>query len=354
MPEWPEFMPVRSAYGLAAPVSWKRGFDVAGDFFNSLLGLRAKLTYAGGVCGRWAIDHNSNTAIWVHLVTKGSVWVHSATRPSPLQLDEGDLVVFLPHAELHYFSYSPQELVFGAEGASKTSVEDGTAAFVCAVVELGLPKAGFWRALPAEIVVRSTEAQDMLAELTRLIVAEARHYRFGSFVIVERLCDSIFVLTVRHCVERGLVHQGVFSAMNDSRLQTVLSLIHREPWHPWTVAELGARAGLSKTTLTAKFTQVMGCAPKEYLIQWRMQTAANWLKESTLAVEVIAEKCGYFSVSAFSRTFKRCVGVAPGVYRQRWPSMPSVPAMPQRNAAQKGKMLAVVQERRRVERRRLG
>jgi AraC-like DNA-binding protein len=325
---------------------------VAGDFFNSLLGLRAKLTYAGGVCGRWAIDHNSDTAIWVHLVTKGSVWVHSATRPSPLQLDEGDLIVFLPHAELHYFSHSPHELVFGAEGASKTSWEEGSAGFVCAVVDLGLPKAGFWRALPAEIVVQRTEAQDILADLTRLIVAEAREYRFGSFAIVERLCDSIFVLTVRHCVERGLVHQGVFSAMQDSRLQTVLSLIHREPWHAWTVAELGARAGLSKTTLTDKFTHMMGCAPKEYLIQWRMQTAANWLKESTLAVEIIAEKCGYYSVSAFSRTFKQSFGVAPGIYRQRWPLMPSLQAMPRVGAvAKEVKGRAVVQERRRAERR---
>lgn len=33
---------------------------MAGGFFNSLLGIRAKLTYAGGVCGRWGIDHNEH------------------------------------------------------------------------------------------------------------------------------------------------------------------------------------------------------------------------------------------------------------------------------------------------------
>ena len=316
---------------------------MAGDFFNSLLGLRARLTYAGGVCGRWAIDHNSDRAIWFHLVTQGSVWVHSPQRTSPLQLDEGDLVAFLPHAPLHYFSYSPHELVFGAEGAAKTSWDQGSAAFVCAVVDLGLAQAGFWRALPAEIVIRSADAQGMLAQLLRLIVAEAHQYRFGSFSIVERLCDSIFVLTLRHCVERGMVHDEAFRAMQDRRLLTVLSLIHREPWHPWTVAELGARSGLSRTALTDKFTQVMGCPPKKYLVQWRMQTAAHLLKESTLAVEIIAEKCGYCSVSAFSRTFKRCLGVAPGVYRQLAPSMPGFGA--QRNGH------GVAHDRRRAERR---
>ncbi len=330
------------------------GVEMAGDFFNSLLGVHARLTYAGGVCGRWGIDHNSKTAIWIHLVTKGSVWVHSAAWPSPMQLDEGDLVAFLPHAALHYFSYSPHELVFGAEDAKKTSWEEGGAAFVCAIIDLGLPKAGFWRALPAEIVVRKSEAEGNLAELTRLIISEVRQYRFGSFLIVERLCDNIFVLMVRHCIEHGLVQQGVFSAMNDSRLQTALSLIHQEPWHPWTVVELGARAGLSKTVLTVKFAQLMGRPPKEYLIYWRMRIAANWLKESKLAVEIIAEKCGYNSVSAFSRTFKRCFGVAPGVYRRREPSMPPLIGRPQIRLVEAREGHTMVRERRRVDRRGYG
>jgi AraC-like DNA-binding protein len=293
------------------------------DFFNSLLALRAKLTYAGGVCGRWGIDHNSDTAIWFHLVTKGGVWVHSPAWPTALPMDEGDLIVFFPHAPLHYFSYSQDELILDAEGAKKTTWEEGDAAFVCAVLEPELPSAGFWRALPGEIVVRCTEADGILADSIRHIVTEVRHYRVGGFAVVERLCDTVFVLTVRYCVERGMVQQGLFSALRDRRLATVLSLIHQEPWHPWTVAEMCARAGLSKTVLTHKFAQLMGSSPKDYLIQWRMQIAANWLKESKLSVEIIAERSGYYSVSAFSRTFKNRYGVAPGLYRERWRSTQS-------------------------------
>jgi len=32
------------------------------------LNLHAKLVYSGGVCGRWLMDHNSETSVWFHLV----------------------------------------------------------------------------------------------------------------------------------------------------------------------------------------------------------------------------------------------------------------------------------------------
>ena len=47
------------------------------------LNLRAKLAYAGGVCGQWLMDHNSDKSIWFHLVSKGSGWVHSPAWAEP-------------------------------------------------------------------------------------------------------------------------------------------------------------------------------------------------------------------------------------------------------------------------------
>lgn len=288
-----------------------------GDFFNSLLSLKSKLVYAGGVCGRWGIDHNSDTAIWFHLVTRGKGWVHYPDRPRPVSFAEGDVVVFMPHAQKHYLSYSPRELVLDYPDARKTRFDEGTTGFVCAVIDLGLPRANLLRVLPPEIVVRKNEADRILASLIQHTIAEAHQQRFGSYSVIERLCDNIFVLTVRNYIERGLVTQSMFAAMKDRRLETVLSLIHREPWCPWTVDKLCAQAGISKTVLTEKFTRMMGCAPGEYLTRWRMQTAANLLTDSALPMAVIAERCGYFSPSAFTRKFKQRLGVSPGVYRRR-------------------------------------
>jgi AraC-like DNA-binding protein len=104
--------------------------------------------------------------------------------------------------------------------------------------------------------------------------------------------------------------------MQDRRLATVLHLIHQEPWHPWTIAEFCDRVGLSKTVLTDKFNKLVGASPVEYLTDWRMQIAAQRLKETGMTIDRVAERCGYDSVAAFSKAFKRSFGVSPGAFRR--------------------------------------
>jgi len=52
---------------------------------------------------------------------------------------------------------------------------------------------------------------------------------------------------------------------------------------------------------------------------WRMQLASNLLRSTSEGLAVIAERVGYESEAAFSRAFKKSVGVPPGVWRQRRP-----------------------------------
>ncbi len=280
------------------------------------LNLRAKLVYAGGVCGQWLMDHNSDKSIWFHLVSKGRGWVHSPAWAVPLELADGDLILFLPHAAQHFLSYSPTHLPGDIEGTRLTGLGEGETGFVCGEIELAVPRSPLWRALPAEIVIRKAEAGEILARLIELVIAELANPRFGGESVIERLCDSLFILVVRHCIEANLVQQGVFAAMQDRRLATVLQLIHRQPWHPWTIAEFCARAGLSKTALTEKFTTLIGASPVEYLTDWRMQIAAQWLREPGTTIDRVAERCGYDSVPAFSKAFKRSLGSSPGAYRR--------------------------------------
>lgn len=282
------------------------------------LNLRAKLAYAGGVCGRWMMDHNSENSIWFHLLGKGQGWVHSPTWETPLAMEEGDLILFMPHAAKHFLSYSGDDLPGDATETRSADWEEAEAGFVCGEFELGVPQSPsrLWQALPAEIVIRKSQAGATLALLVEIVIRESAGRRFGSDSVVERLCDSLFVLVVRHCIEGNLVHRGVFAAMQDPRLAKVLDLIHREPWQNWTIATLCARAGLSKTVLWGKFAALLDASPIDYLTNWRMQIAARWLKESGMTIERVAERCNYDSVPAFSKAFKRSFGVSPGAYRR--------------------------------------
>lgn len=280
------------------------------------LNLHAKLVYSGGVCGRWLMDHNSETSVWFHLVSKGRGFVHSPRWPDSLGLDAGDLILFLPHAARHFLSYSAEDLPDDECDTRMTAWQDGEAGFVCGEIQLATPKSLFWQALPAEIVIRQTEAGTILTRLLELVISEASTPRFGSESVVERLCDSLFVLAIRHCIEQDLVHEGVFAAMQDKRLAKALSFIHEQPWQAWTLSELCIQSGVSKSVLSEKFTALIGHSPIEYLTLWRLQIAAHWLMEPNMTVERVAERCSYESVPAFSKAFKRHIGVAPGSFRR--------------------------------------
>jgi len=272
--------------------------------------------YSGGVCGRWLMDHNSETSVWFHLVSKGQGYAHSPRWPTPLALDTGDLILFLPHAARHFLSYSAKELPADDSDTRLTPWAEGQVGFVCGEIQLASPKSLLWQALPAEIVIRQTEAGIILTRLLELVIAEASTPRFGSESVIERLCDSLFVLAIRHCIEQDLVLEGVFAAMQDKRLAKALSLIHEQPWQTWTLSELCAQAGVSKSVLSEKFTVLIGHSPIEYLTLWRLQIAAHWLMEPNMTVERVAERSCYESVAAFSKAFKRHIGVTPGSFRR--------------------------------------
>jgi AraC-like DNA-binding protein len=54
-----------------------------------------------------------------------------------------------------------------------------------------------------------------------------------------------------------------------------------------------------------------------YLTQWRMQVAAGLLSSGSVSIAVIASDVGYGSEAAFSRAFKKFVGMPPAVWRRR-------------------------------------
>jgi AraC-like DNA-binding protein len=53
-----------------------------------------------------------------------------------------------------------------------------------------------------------------------------------------------------------------------------------------------------------------------YVVRWKMQTALTWLKDDGLSLSDVASRLGYDSDAAFSRAFKRVIGVSPGTARR--------------------------------------
>jgi AraC-like DNA-binding protein len=84
---------------------------------------------------------------------------------------------------------------------------------------------------------------------------------------------------------------------------------HQAPEKQWTVPELSAAVGLSRSPFAAKFTVLVGQSPMAYLKRWRLQLAATLLRQQAVALSNVAARVGYESTPAFSRAFTRFFGV---------------------------------------------
>jgi len=73
---------------------------------------------------------------------------------------------------------------------------------------------------------------------------------------------------------------------------------------------------MSRSAFAARFTELVGEPAMQYVTRWRMHVALDGLRDGENTVAEMAGRLGYRSEAAFSRAFKRVVGVAPGSVRR--------------------------------------
>ena len=151
----------------------------------------------------------------------------------------------------------------------------------------------------------------------RLMAIETRERRAGGETVVTRLADILVIQGIRSWLARGEgMQKGWLSALRDERIGRAVLAMQREPGATWTVESLARSVSMSRSAFAARFHELVGETPLEYLTRWRMQSAARALRESGDAVIEIAERFGYGSEAAFSRAFRRVMGETPGRCRR--------------------------------------
>jgi transcriptional regulator GlxA family with amidase domain len=139
----------------------------------------------------------------------------------------------------------------------------------------------------------------------------------GSQVIIARLAEVLFVEALRrYVISLPPQRSGWLAGAADPSIGRALAQLHQRPAHPWTVDELAADVGLSRSSLTERFTRYLGRGPMAYLTDWRLELAADALRATSRSVLTIAGDVGYESEAAFNRAFKRRFSLPPARYRK--------------------------------------
>ncbi|MEO8756935.1 MAG: AraC family transcriptional regulator [Devosia sp.] len=172
----------------------------------------------------------------------------------------------------------------------------------------------FLRSLPPVIKVRPTGATASLFEAGLAYALEDGEL-CGGVTTTRRVPEMLLVEALRLYSEQSEAPTGWLAAIGDTLVSRALKLIHDEPARDWNVDELARQSHTSRSVLGERFRALLGQSPIRYLVEWRMQLAAEPLRATDLRLAAVADRTGYGSEAAFSRAFRRHVGQAPAEWR---------------------------------------
>jgi AraC-like DNA-binding protein len=275
--------------------------------------------------GNWGVAFAPVPGPTLHTVIEGQAVWWSEGPGDALTLRPGDVVLVRPQIDQHLAhaagaSCVPIETLAGGSPDHQIRLErpgsPGPATFFCgAYMFEGDLSDGLVASLPTTLGLQPAAGSSLRATID-LIAGELQRDEPGQATLLDRLLDVALIQILReHFTANEQAAPSWFRASRDSHLGPALRALHSDPGHPWTVAELAARASLSRAAFARRFQQELGVAPLTYLTDWRMGLARERLRDTDDGIAAIARSLGYASEFSFAAAFKRHEGIAPGRWR---------------------------------------
>jgi len=101
------------------------------------------------------------------------------------------------------------------------------------------------------------------------------------------------------------------------KLRQITDWMSEHAAEEYDLAQLAARAGLSKFHFQRLFKAAVGVSPSRYHTNLRMNEARRLLRETKRSVIDVALDVGYANPSHFARLFRRETGLSPSDYRRQ-------------------------------------
>lgn len=101
------------------------------------------------------------------------------------------------------------------------------------------------------------------------------------------------------------------------RVSRTLDHIQRNLSQPLRILDLAKSAGMSSYQLDLRIRGLFGLSLGQYLVRARIEFACNLLRHTDQPISVIALDSGYADQAAFTRQFRKSVGLTPSQYRRR-------------------------------------
>ena len=289
----------------------------------SLLKPRRYLSSGFDAGGAWSVQVSEHHgAIKCYAVVRGRCWLSVEGVPTPVWLETGDCFIlpsgrpFRLASDLALVSTDAETVFTGAGSGGRASMNGGgDFSLVGSRFDLVGQAAFLLGVLPSIVHLRDEASRAALRGCVEQMMEELREPQPGGSLIIEHLAHIMLVRALRvHIGDASKAGVGWLFALADKHIGVALTAMHNDPAHRWTLQELAGRAGLSRSIFAERFKDTVGCSALEYLTRWRMLLARDRLEQSSDPVSRIAPSLGYESDSAFSAAFKRVMGCSPRQY----------------------------------------
>ena len=122
------------------------------------------------------------------------------------------------------------------------------------------------------------------------------------YLLFHEMCQDNITNAGRILTEHGHIHAAKLFIRNNFQF-------------PITIIDVADSVGVSPNYLANLFAKEGEKSPKRYLIEVRMETAADLLRNTTASITDIAKAVGYLSPLHFSKSFRAYYGASPAHYR---------------------------------------
>lgn len=282
----------------------------------------------------WGLQSEGVSGAMIRMARGAPYWI-TLPGTAPVRVEPGDLVM-LPLGAPHTLQSDPgvSTTPFAEVIAQKTvglldekplvfhhgDGGDATEMFSALLWFSAYCRHSVFKILPPLIHIRAHDLPiaSTLATTMQSLTTETLDQRPGWRLSAGRMGELLLVNILREYLgTASAVGTGCLRGLSDPAIARAISGIHRAPQQVWTVQSLAREAGMSRSSFSERFKELVGDTPINYLSAHRMALAAEQLESSARPLQQIAEAAGYESDKVFARAFRRWSGLTPRAYLRR-------------------------------------
>ncbi|MDQ8194664.1 AraC family transcriptional regulator [Coraliomargarita sp. SDUM461004] len=157
-----------------------------------------------------------------------------------------------------------------------------------------------------------TEITDLLVDLRRETDQQSVGYRHR----VRSICTDLIVAVARKLTDTKNEEAIESGATPSSLVLGVKEYILKHLSEDMTLGEIAWHVGKGEEHLARVFKRETGQTVFDYVREVRVNRARTLILDPSLSLSEVATRCGFHSLSFFSRTFRTVTGMSPTGYRR--------------------------------------